>query len=278
MSEGISYHNKDVLFKFLSELYKDTSLDAFGLQGMPKIKQLLPSNLPKVRADEKRSDTQFLLEDGSILMVEYESNNAITENHIKYLDYAQRILDRAYREGKSINPIHIVVIYTSDVAKVGEGLNAGDVGIQSKPILLSEYNGDVILEKISDKIERGEDLTQEELMKLSILPLMHSTKPREENVRNSVELAKQIKDERQQIQVIAGILTATDKFVSDEFAAIMRRWMGMTKVGRLIAEEARKEKSRDIARRLLKKMSSEEVADVTGLDIDEVNEIEQENE
>ncbi|QQK80407.1 transcriptional regulator [Salicibibacter cibi] len=278
MSEGISYHNKDVLFKFLSELYKDTTLDVFGLQDMPKIKQLLPSNLPKVSANEKRSDTQFLLEDGSILMLEYESNHSIIENHIKYLDYTQRILDRAYREGKSIKPIHIVVIYTSDVARVGKGLNAGDVGIQSKPILLSDYNGDVILEKISDKIKRGEELTHEELMKLSILPLMHTTKSREENVRDSVELAKQIKDERQQMQVIAGILTATDKFVSNEFATMLRRWMGMTKVGRLIAEEAKKEKSRDIARRLLKKMSSEEVADITGLDIDEVNEIEEKNE
>ncbi|AXF55258.1 hypothetical protein [Salicibibacter kimchii] len=148
MAEGISYHNKDVLFKFLGELYKDATLDAFGIEGLPKIRNLLPTAMPKVRADERRSDTQFLLDDDSVLMLEYESNNRIDENHIKYLDYAQRILDREYQEEKVVRAIRLVVIYTSDVASVGERLNAGDVGIQSRAVLLSEHNGDVILEKI----------------------------------------------------------------------------------------------------------------------------------
>ena len=75
MSEGISYHAKDILFKSLSELYKDKALDVFGIENIPKIKQLLPNEFPQVRADEKRSDTLFLMEDGSILMLEFESNN-----------------------------------------------------------------------------------------------------------------------------------------------------------------------------------------------------------
>ncbi|QQK80402.1 transcriptional regulator [Salicibibacter cibi] len=210
MTEGISYHNKDVLFKFLSELYKDATLDAFGIQGLPKISQLLPTAMPKVQADERRSDTQFLLDDGSVLMLEYESDNRIDENHIKYLDYAQRILDREYQEGKVVRAIRLVVIYTSDVVSVGERLNAGDIGVQSRAVLLSEHNGDVILEKISDKIKRDEPLTHEELIKLSFLPLMNSTKSREEMARESINLARNIPDEREQVQVIAVILTVTD--------------------------------------------------------------------
>ncbi|AXF55276.1 transcriptional regulator [Salicibibacter kimchii] len=283
MAKGISYHNKDVLFKFLGELYKDATLNAFGIKGLPKIRQLLPTTMPKVRADERRTDTQFLLDDGSVLMLEYESNNRTDENHIKYLDYAQRILDREYQEVKMVRAIRLVVIYTSDVASVGEQLNAGDVGIQSKAVLLCEHNGDVILEKISDKIKRDDELTREELMQLSMLPLMHSTKSRKEMTRESVNLARNIPDEREQVQVIAGILTATDKFVDDEFSTKIREWLSMTKVGRIIEKEIEQEReaaiaenTRKLAKEMLKKMSAEEVADITGLDLEEVEKLKEE--
>ncbi|KHF29436.1 hypothetical protein LR68_01797 [Anoxybacillus sp. BCO1] len=62
MAHGISYHAKDILFKSLSELYRDQALDVYGLHDLPKIKALLPNEFPAVRADEKRSDTLFLLE------------------------------------------------------------------------------------------------------------------------------------------------------------------------------------------------------------------------
>ncbi|MCE4049073.1 hypothetical protein [Bacillus sp. Au-Bac7] len=43
MSKGISFNNKDVFFKFTSELYADVTLDVFGLHQIPKIKTLLPN-------------------------------------------------------------------------------------------------------------------------------------------------------------------------------------------------------------------------------------------
>ena len=94
MSIGISYNNKDIFFKFTSELYEDVTLDVFGLNKIPKIKELLPNVFPEVSTDEKRSDTVFQLEDGSILMMEYESNNRFNENHLKYMRYAHRILQK----------------------------------------------------------------------------------------------------------------------------------------------------------------------------------------
>ena len=63
MSEGIVYQNKDVLLKILAENYKNKTLSAYGLD-LPPIKELLPTNLPVIQVDEKRSDNIFLLEDG----------------------------------------------------------------------------------------------------------------------------------------------------------------------------------------------------------------------
>lgn len=283
MSKGISYHNKDILFKSLSEFYENVALDFYGLEGMPKIKELLPSEFPQVRADEKRSDTLFLLEDGSILMLEYESNNRILENHLKYIEYAQRILHRYYHKEKKIKVIRVVVIYTSDVTEVNEQFSAGDLKISSKAILLSEYNGDAILEKIKERMEAKIRLTDEELFKLSILPLMHSVRERQELIHDTVEVAKNIQDDYKQIQVIAGILTATDKFIDDEYAEKVREWLKMTKVARIFerekkeaVEKAKKEKTTELAKSLLDILSVEIVAEKTGLDMEEVEKLKKE--
>ncbi|MDE7039267.1 MAG: hypothetical protein K2O98_15340 [Lachnospiraceae bacterium] len=41
---------------------------------MPKIKQILPTNLPQIQVNEMRIDNLFLLEDDSIAIIDYESD------------------------------------------------------------------------------------------------------------------------------------------------------------------------------------------------------------
>ncbi|WP_027407988.1 hypothetical protein [Anoxybacteroides tepidamans] len=281
MAGGISYHAKDILFKSLSRLYQNQALDVYGLHGLPRIKALLPNEFPAVRADEKRADTVFLLEDDSILLLEYESNERFIDNHLKYLDYAYRILHTYYKQEKQIRPIRIVVIYTSDVTNACEQLHAGDVLISSKAVLLSEFNGDAIFHTIEGKVLNGEPLTPEETMKLILVPLMHSRFDRQTMIEKTIELAKDIRNERTQLHIVAGVLTATDKFIDRSYAEKVKEWIKMNKVMRLLVEEleqekeeavkqAEKQKAIQIAKNLLDVLPIHEVAKRTGLTVAEV--------
>lgn len=51
MSEGIAYQNKDILFKIPGQTYKEKSFAAYGID-LPPIRELLPTNLPKISANE----------------------------------------------------------------------------------------------------------------------------------------------------------------------------------------------------------------------------------
>ena len=73
MPDGITHSNKDVLFKVLSQYYENKSLAVYGFTDMPKIKRLLPSDYPAVTATEIHADNTFLLEDDSLLLLEFES-------------------------------------------------------------------------------------------------------------------------------------------------------------------------------------------------------------
>ncbi|MDQ0219291.1 transcriptional regulator [Peribacillus cavernae] len=276
MNKGISYHAKDILLKSLSELYQNDSLSVLHLDDVPKIKSLLPNEYARVVADEKRSDTLFLLEDDSILMLEFESNRRYHQNYIKYLDYAHRILHRYYCDTKKVKKIRLVVVYTSDVTNVKDSLEAGDLQFQSKAVLLSEFGGDHISHQIRTKLENGEELSKEEVMKLSLLPLMNSSKDRQELIKECVELAQRIDNEEIQLQAIAGILTATDKFIDENYAKHVREWLSMTKVARIFEEEkkeALKELARSIARNFLDVHDDDEIAKRTGLTKEEVQEL-----
>jgi ADP-ribosylglycohydrolase len=54
-----------------------------------------------------------------------------------------------------------------------------------------------------------------------------------------VNLAKQVKDDWQQAFILAGILTATNKFIDPEFSKRLKEWLAMTQVARLFFEDGR---------------------------------------
>ena len=73
LADGIAHQNKDIIFKILSENYKNKSLSVYGLN-LPPIKEALPTNLPAVQLDEKRADNIFLLENDTILILDFFGN------------------------------------------------------------------------------------------------------------------------------------------------------------------------------------------------------------
>lgn len=75
-------------------------------------------------------------------------------------------------------------------------------------------------------------------MEFIILPLTYrSSKDKQSSIKNSVELAKKIKDEKVMVSVLAGILAFTDKIINDELGKNIKEWIMMTKVARLFEQE-----------------------------------------
>ena len=59
----------------------------------------------------------------------------------------------------------------------------------------SQLDADGIKKELTDKVGKGEKLTDEELMKFIILPLAYKTKEKkQEAIKECIELAKDVKD------------------------------------------------------------------------------------
>ena len=97
-----------------SRQYENKSLAAYGLK-LPRIKRLLSGDYPAVTATETHADNPFLLEDGSLLILEYEST-VNEDDFLKYNGYVTNAIKQLRKEGIRVERVIIAVVYTGDIA------------------------------------------------------------------------------------------------------------------------------------------------------------------
>lgn len=244
MSENsdIAYQNKDIMSKVFADKFADKSLKVYGLD-IPKIKQVLPTNLPAVSANELRIDNLFLLEDGTIAIIDYESKYK-KEDKIKYLNYITRVLERYKTEGKLDIELRMIVIYTADVKpeEVQPEYNAGTLKFAITPAFLSQIDSKEVMDRLNKKVLSHEPLTDEELMEFIILPLTYKgDDDKKKALESSISLAKKLDNEELSVFILTGILVFSDKVIDNETAKKVKEWISMTKVAKLY--EAEKERA-----------------------------------
>ena len=238
MSEGIAYQNKDIISKVFMESFGSKSLDVYGLH-VPKVIRLLPTNLPAIEANEWRIDNLLELADGSVAILDYESDYS-EEDKAKYLNYMARIYRKLVADGEGDRAIRMLVIYTADVKPSDVVLSVTKPGfsINVEAAFLSELDSDAIHVRLSDRIARGEMLTDEELMELIILPLAYRTREKkQEMIKAAIDMAKQVTDEKQSTFLVAGIVVFSDKVIDADTREKAKEWMKMTQIGRMFEQE-----------------------------------------
>ena len=238
MSEGIAYQNKDIISKIFMESFGSKSLEVYGLH-VPKVLRLLPTNLPAVEANELRMDNLLELEDGSIGILDYESDYSEADK-AKYLNYISRVYRKNVEDGTGDKDIRMIVIYTADVKRenVKKSVTKTAFSVSIEAAFLSELDSEEIRTRVSGKIKRKEMLSDEELMELIILPLTYRTKEKkQEMIKESIDLAKQVTDEKQSTFLVSGIVVFSDKVIDEQTREQAKEWMKMTQIGKMFEQE-----------------------------------------
>lgn len=234
----IAYQNKDIASKIFAEQFRGKSLKVYGID-LPRVKQVLPTNLPSIQANELRLDNLFLLENDTFLIIDYESAYR-AKNKIKYLNYVLRVLEQYSDEYGLDMHLSVVVIYTADVLEchTKDRLDVGCLQLTIKEAFLAEMDSEKMMENLTEKVKQGVKLSEEELMEYIILPLTYrGMDEKKETIKELFQLAKEIKEEEIQLFLLSGILVFTDKVIDDETAKQIKEWIRMTKVARLFEDE-----------------------------------------
>lgn len=253
----IAYQNKDITAKAMADTLKGRSLAAFGLPHL-KVVDILPTNLPAVESNELRLDNLFVLDDGSVAIIDYESDYK-KENFIKYVNYIARVMKR-YAGKKQLDllvRIKMIVIYTADVDKAETVYDLEGIRLLIEPAFLVKFDTHAIFKRLGDKIYRKEMLSEEEVMELMILPLtVKGHMEKNTIITAAVNLAKQLEPPKQALQALAGILTFSDKIIDKTYKKRIMEEMRMTQIAQMFMEEGRLEGEKNAEEKIVRIMLS----------------------
>lgn len=271
----IAYQNKDITAKAMADTLKGRSLAAFGLPHL-KVVDILPTNLPAVESNELRLDNLFVLDDGSVAIIDYESDYK-KENFIKYVNYIARVMKR-YAGKKQLDllvRIKMIVIYTADVDKAETVYDLEGIRLLIEPAFLVKFDTHAIFKRLGDKIYRKETLSEEEVMELMILPLtVKGHMEKNTIITAAVKLAKQLEPPKQALQALAGILTFSDKIIDKTYKKRIMEEMRMTQIAQMFMEEGEKNAEEKIVRIMLSKnKSAEEIHRDTDLPMEFIKDV-----
>ena len=235
----ISYQNKDIVSKLFAERMKGKSLSLFGLSTNLKVMDIRPTNIPIVQAKELRMDNLFELEDGSVAILDYESQFKET-NFTKYGYYIMNVINRYLNEGKTPD-IHMMVLYTADIETAKTILERTACRIKIEAAYLTGTPSEQWLIEIKESLAK-QIISDKTLMRLILLPLTYKDEEKkQETIKLCVNLAQKIPDKEQETFALAGILAFTDKIISNSTKKYIEEVLGMTQVGQMLMDKGRKE-------------------------------------
>jgi len=272
----ITLHSNDVIMKAMAETFKDKTLRVFGLN-TAKIIGVIPTVLPVLEVKENRTDYIFVLEDNSLLHLEFQTVVSL-EAIKRFVLYDARLINKDDRD------VNTAVIYSGRIKKAPKQLKRGSITYKVINVYMKDYDGDAEYEKLHSKINRNETLDEEDILKLIFLPLMKSKQTESEMAIHAAELAKEIEGEIKTF-IIGAIVAVTDKFMSEDYKKKLLEVLRMTQIEQWIREEGREEGKKEgelkgkmeTAKAALREGAEEEfVTKITGLPKDIIKKLKRE--
>jgi len=266
----ISKHVNDIIQKYASSLFRNVTLDFYGIKSAP-IKELINPEIPIVELSGGAADMVFLLEDDSYLHFAFETGHNSNGAMLKCIGYDTRLYER---DGRFI---HTVIIYTAEVMKKPEGLVIGSLAYNPDVILMCNYDGNAIFNSLEAKINAGHELTDVDIMNLVLLPLMRHTIPKGELALKTIGLAGKIPDLPKRDASIVAAFAFASKYLEKADLEKLKGVIKMTDLAAWLTEEDVMDEKMKIAKSMLKdKVTIEFVSRHTGLDEDTVQKLKDE--
>ncbi|AGF57837.1 hypothetical protein B0P06_003854 [Clostridium saccharoperbutylacetonicum] len=219
---------EDAVFKKAMEIFKDSASEFFDLD----LKIIAPAETEIKSIDIKTNvmDYLFYTSNGNYLHFEFQTTKK-KDDLSRFLYYDASLYYR-----NQIN-ITTIVVYSSEITDAQTHLNCGSIKYDIKSFYMKNLNGDEKLQTIEYKVNNNIELTQQDIITLSFIPLMSSKKSKSEITLESIEIAKNIQDNDNKNNCLMLLYALFDKFGDDVSKKRFKEVVSMTEVGRMIYEE-----------------------------------------
>jgi predicted transposase/invertase (TIGR01784 family) len=223
---------EDSIMKNAMDIFKQSAVNFFNL----KTKIIAPANteLKDVSIKTNFTDYTFYTEDGNYLHFEFQTTYK-EEDINRFLFYDASLL---YKHNIKVNTI---VVYSSNIKKSKTKLDGGSLKYEIQTFYMSSLDGDKKYSELKSKIEAGKELTNEEILSLTFLPLMSGKEDKSARTIKSIELASKIKENNNKLQCLSLLYALLEKFGDIKSREKFKEVFSMTEIGKMIREEGIRE-------------------------------------
>ena len=223
---------EDAVFKKAMEVFKDGAAEFFGLD----VKIIAPAETEIKNIDIKTNAMDYLFYTDNDEYLHFEFQTTKKKNDVpRFLYYDASLY---YKSEKKITT---VVVYSSDIKDAVTNLDCGSIKYNIKSFYMSDFDGDSKLENIKQRVENNIELTDQEIMTLSFIPLMTTRKSKSDITIESLEVAKNINNNKEKNNCLMLLYALFDKFGDEVAKKRFKEVIGMTDVGKMIYEEGMEE-------------------------------------
>jgi hypothetical protein len=278
---------EDLLFKDVSEEEVDVLLKRIKIKS--KKKKLNPTEIRFMDPTMLIADIIMEL-DNIILIIEFQSTDVDTNDKNRFLAYFSMVNFKK----KTEKEVKLVVISTSENSKKIIHTIEDVIEFKFDIYSLKDEDGDIIINNIETKIKNNKEITDEELIDLSLVPLMDSEDTPENQIEKSVNLILSIDLEKYTVKNLVKSISylLTDKFLEDgdkktaicdalggKMSAIYDYGKRCEEEGKKIGKEegkriGKEEGNKKMAKYMIKEgKSNEEIQKETQLTLDEIEKL-----
>lgn len=231
-----THHVYDLVQKNIAGLFRDEFLDFCGINLPPIIESLNVEFQEQPILEERRADICFLLEGEILLHLEFQSKFK-KEDVVRFLRYVLSLHERyPHRQ------IYMVIVFAAEAKVNPKNVELSLGNLWFRPLIVnmgdtSKYDAPKIFTSLQEKINKGEELTEKDMVSLVFLPLMKHNIIKRELALASFKMAKNIKNDRQRMTCISAIVGTAQKYLNETDFNLLEGVFRMTDVFDRILEE-----------------------------------------
>lgn len=206
----MSEKQEDIIFKDVSEEEVDVFLKRLNIKS--KKKKLNPTEIRYIDVAILIADIIIEL-DNIILIIEFQSSIVDINDKNRFLAYFSVVNFKK----KTKKEVKLLVISTAEKSKKVTHIIDDVILFKFDIYSMMDENGDAIINNIENKIKNNKTITNEELIDLSLVPVMSSKNTQEEQIEKSVNLILSINLDNYKVKNLVKSIAylLADKFLED---------------------------------------------------------------
>ena len=269
---SVNQQHEDAALKSSMQFFADELLPYLNIEG--KVIGFAPTELVHLELKKMYQDFNLIMEDGSWKHFEFQSTNEGKSGLRRFHLY------EALTEYEHNVDITTYVLFSGRIKKPMISYTSGINTYHIQPIIMRERDGDHLIRKLQEKIQKRKPITKDELVPLTLCPLMGGIMSQKDRISSAFEIMRSVElDDVQTVQKIEAVIYAmAEKFLTQKELEELKEEIKLTRLGQMLVEDGFAQGITQglkdlIAIKLQKGQSVEEIAEALEKSVDIIREL-----